>query len=58
LAVVHRQRILYKPTGKVIGEPDRGKLDVRFDEGAEGKRRYGMRTVGLPGNHGRITPIP
>jgi len=26
-----------KPTVKVVGEPDRGKLDVRFDEGAEGK---------------------
>ena len=27
-----------KPMGKVVGEPYRGKPDVRFDEGAEGKR--------------------
>jgi len=26
-----------KPMGKVVGEPYRGKPDVRFDEGAEGK---------------------
>ena len=26
-----------KHMGKVVGEPYRGKLDVRFDEGAEGK---------------------
>ena len=25
-----------KPTGKVVGEPYRGKPDVRFDEGAKG----------------------
>ena len=25
-----------KPMGKVVGEPYRGKLDVRFDEGDEG----------------------
>jgi hypothetical protein len=24
--------------GKVVGEPYRGKLDVRFDEGAEGRK--------------------
>ena len=27
-----------KPMEKVVGEPYRGKPDVRFDEGAEGKR--------------------
>ena len=26
-----------KPTGKVVGEPYRGKPDVRFDEGAKGR---------------------
>ncbi len=26
-----------KPMGKVVGEPYRGKPDVRFDEGAKGK---------------------
>ena len=29
-----------KSTGKVVGEPYRGKPDVRFDEGAKG-RHYG-----------------
>jgi hypothetical protein len=27
-----------KLAGKVVGEPYRGKPDVRFDEGTEGKR--------------------
>jgi len=27
--------------GKVVGEPYRGKPDVRFDEGAKGKVTYG-----------------
>jgi hypothetical protein len=29
--------VIDKHTRKVVGEPYRGKLDVRFDEGAEGR---------------------
>ena len=29
-----------KPTGKVVGKPYRGKLDVRFDEGTGGNVLY------------------
>ncbi len=29
-----------KPMGKVVGEPYRGKPDVRFDEGTEGKQAW------------------
>jgi hypothetical protein len=29
-----------KPMGKVVGEPYRGKPDVRFDEGAKGKSQW------------------
>jgi hypothetical protein len=35
--------------GKVVGEPYRGKPDVRFDEGTKG-RKVRLSDCGLPGN--------
>jgi hypothetical protein len=29
-----------KPMGKVVGEPYRGKPDLRFDEGTKGKQSW------------------
>jgi hypothetical protein len=40
-----------KHTGKVVGEPERGELDFRFDEGNE-ERHYGMRLM----RHGKGKP--
>ena len=38
---VSTAKVADKPTGKVVGEPERGELDFRFDEGAEGRKGMG-----------------
>lgn len=40
-----------KHTGKIVGEPYRGKPDVRFDEGAEGRRPAGNPPLATVNTH-------
>jgi hypothetical protein len=37
--------------GKIVGEPYRGKPDVRFDEGAKGKRPTGNPPLATVNTH-------
>jgi len=45
-----------KCMGKMVGEPYRGKPDVRFDEGAEGRRLPGNPPLATVNTH--LSPSP